>query len=339
MSDNIGVGFIGSGSILQAHYEAVSQAPGIELIGISSRNTENARLKAKELHCKVYDDYLDLIKDPAIQLVVLLTPPGVHHDRIHAALDRGKHLLVEKPIGTNLNEIDQYIEKAKEKGLLLSCISQHRFDEASQIVREKIDNGRLGVITGANCLVNWYRDKEYYESWRSHRDLSGGGVLSIQAIHTIDLMLWFMGEVDSVMGYTDNLHHKDIEVEDIAMAVIRFKNGSLANVSASTCTYPGYPARLDIFGNEGSLSIVGDDLTYYHSKLDKENSFEKNSSGETVDSPSSVSIEPIKLQYLDTLQAIKNKTDPLITGLEARKAYALLNAIYESTKTRQEVKL
>jgi UDP-N-acetyl-2-amino-2-deoxyglucuronate dehydrogenase len=335
----LGVGYIGCGTIFNAHIEAVSSISDLKVIGVSSLNYEVAKRRAEEVNCKYYKNTYELINDDEVDLVVLLTPPGAHYELINLALDKGKHVIAEKPIGTNLEEIDSYIQKADKKNLTLSCVSQHRFDDASIFVRDKIDHGALGKITGANCLVNWYRDQEYYMGWRSVRDLSGGGVLSIQAIHTIDLMLWYMGDVESVMAYTNKLSHSNIEVEDIAMAAIKFKNGSLGMISASTCTYPGYPARLDIFGDEGSITIEADEVVYYQSKNDPKNSLRVSSNGETVDNPGKVTVESFRRQYGNVIDSIKGNYEPLVSGKEARKAYALLTAIYESTKQGKEIKL
>lgn len=331
------VGIIGCGTISKVHFEAIEQVAEIELVGVASKNRDDAISAAEKLKCIAFSTSYELIEDPGIELVVLLTPPGAHKDLILHAIKNKKHLLVEKPIGTDLDAIDTYIKQANEEGLVLSCISQHRFDPASVFVKEKLDNNELGKVTGANCIVNWHRDQSYYNYWRSSYDMAGGGVLAIQAIHTIDLMLWYMGEVESVRAYTSRSCHENIDVEDIAMAAIRFKNGTLGMISATTCAYPGYPARLDIFGCSGSVTIEGDEISFFQTKHMNGNQFSNVKQGEAVSDPAGVSSEAISKQYKDVHKAIHNKTKPLISGEEARRTYALIDAIYRSARSSNEV--
>jgi len=334
----IGIGVVGCGTISNAHFTVMKRIPQVKLVGVTSRDLSKAKSAAEENQCKVYESVSNLLQDPEIHMVVFLTPPGVHQELIIPTLESGKHILVEKPIGTDVKKIGMFIQKAKETERVLSCISQHRFDPASQMVREKLNRKALGKVTGANCLVNWYRDQSYYNPWRSSKNQAGGGVLAIQAYHTIDLMLWYMGEVASVKAYTDRIGHEGIDVEDIAMACMRFTNGTLGVISATTSAYPGYPAKLDIFGTQGSVTIEGDELTYYHSRIDQEEILAE-AKGESVADPSQVSIDSILGQYQDVIRAIETGTKPLVTGEAAGKVYALIDAIYESAATGMEIKL
>ncbi|MBP1933820.1 Gfo/Idh/MocA family protein [Ammoniphilus resinae] len=334
----IGIGVVGCGTISKAHFTAIKRIPQVKLVGITSKDLPKAKRAAEEYQCKVYQSVSELLLDPEIHMVTYLTPPGVHQELIIPTLESGKHILVEKPIGTDIGKIKVFLQKAKESDRVLSCISQHRFDPASQVVLAKLNQGVLGKMTGANCLVNWYREQSYYNPWRSSRSQAGGGVLAIQAYHTIDLMLWYMGEVASVKAYTDRIGHEGIDVEDIAMACIRFTNGTLGVISATTSAYPGYSAKLDIFGTQGSVTIEGDELTYYHSSIDQEK-ITAQAKGESVADPSQVSVDSILGQYQDVIRAIETGTQPLVTGEEAGKVYALIEAIYESSATGKEIKL
>jgi UDP-N-acetyl-2-amino-2-deoxyglucuronate dehydrogenase len=336
----IGVGIIGCGTILQAHLQAIKANQDLKLIGVTDYDYGKAVQCAETSQCKVYRNNLSLIEDPKVQLVVLLTPPIYHKESIRACALNGKHVLAEKPIGTRIEDVNSAVEICKEKNVVFSVVSQHRFDPASRIAKDKIERQAFGKLRGANCIVNWYRKDEYYNNtWRRTSELAGGGVLPIQAIHTIDLMLWLMGEVDSVMAYTSKDGHDDIEVEDSAMACIKFKNGSLAVISATTCAYPGYPARLDIFGMDGSISIEGDEVTFYHSRKEGDSPVAVGVKGEVVSSPDKVSVESINAQYADVIYSILNQTEPLVTGDEARKVFKLIDAIYQSSRLGKEIKL
>ncbi len=335
----IGVGVIGLGAISQIHFEAIKKCEGLVLSGIYARKFDQASSEAEKWECNAFQTPDALMEDPNVDLVVLLTPPGIHKELINKAIHHGKHILLEKPIGTNLKDIETYIQAAAKKNLSLSVVSQHRFDGASLLVKDKIEKGYIGDLVGANCTVNWYRDEDYYQGWRTKKELSGGGVLAIQAIHTIDLMLWYLGEVDSVKGYVTNRLHKGIDVEDTAMAIVKFKNGSLGNVSASTSSYPGYPARLDILGTRGSITIEGDKLVHYQSEVDGNPPNVEDRNAKTTDSPSDVSIEPFVTQYQDVIDSICHSKTPLVSGEEAFKAYKLVDAIYKSSESGLEIKL
>lgn len=335
----LGVGVIGLGAISQIHFEAIEKCERLELTGIYARKQDEARSEAEKRGGKAFETPDELMGNPNVDIVVLLTPPGIHKELINKAIHYNKHILLEKPIGTNIEDIEEYIQAASEKGLSFSVVSQHRFDSASLLVKDRIERGCIGEIVGANCSINWYRDKDYYQGWRTKKELSGGGALAIQGIHTIDLMLWYLGEVDSVKGYVTNRLHKDIDVEDTAMAVVKFANGSLGSISASTGSYPGYPARLDLLGTHGSITIEGDKLVYYQSVLDENPPIVHDRSAKTTDSPSDVSVEPFVIQYEDVIESIEQSKIPLVSGEEAFKAYKLVDAIYKSSETGLEINL
>ncbi len=337
MSVIMKIGVIGCGTISKAHFEAIKTIDNAMLIGVADNNLSQAKSIAEHYGCKVYSSNFDLISDSEINTVVLLTPPGYHAELIELCALNKKHVLAEKPIGVSLKDIDNYINLCKKNDVLLSIVSQHRFDSATTFARKKIKEGKLGKLVGANCSVNWYRDANYYKSWRGSKELAGGGVLAIQAIHTIDLMLWLMGEVESVKAYIDQILHSSTDIEDTAMACLKFKNGGLGVISATTSAYPGYPARLDILGTQGSLTIEGDEITFYKSNIEKDESIIKKSSAKTVSDPSQVSVQSIKAQYEDFFEALNHGKELTITSEEARKAFKLLDAIYKSSESDKQV--
>jgi len=339
MSKQIGVGVIGLGIISQAHLKTIVNNKNLKLIAVSDRDVQKAETVAKRYRCKFFVDNMSLIEDPEIELVVLLTPPGFYEKLIPACALNGKHVMAEKPVGTNMDKINSYLKLCKEKGIKLSIVSQHRFDTSSIYAKSKIDEGVLGNISIANCIVNWYRNDEYYDSWHNNREMAGGGVLAIQAIHTIDLLLWFLGDVHSVKGCTTRIRKKDIDVEDTAAASIRFVNGSLAVISATTCAYPGMPARLEILGDQGSITIEGENLLLRTLNFGSDSITYNENNEVSYLNPGKISTKSLNAQYEDLVQAIKRNIDPLVSGEEAKKTYQVIDAIYQSCRTGKEIKL
>ncbi|MEK3722467.1 Gfo/Idh/MocA family protein [Paenibacillus sp. FSL H8-0034] len=339
MGEKIGVGLIGCGAISKAHIQAIQELTDLSLIGVTDRDVSLAARIAESTNTKSYPNSIDLVSDPDINLVVLLTPPYYHEELISLCANHGKHILAEKPVGVDMNKIKTYVDLCKQKGTQLSVVSQHRFDPSALFLREKIDQQKLGKLITANCTVHWHRPNSYYDSWHRSKSLAGGGVLVVQAIHTIDLMLWYMGDVEAVFGYTDRAVHTDIEVEDTAVVCLKFKNGAHGMISATTGTYPGYPSQLDIFGSSGSISIVGDEVSFYSSRLDQENSITDGLKGETNLDHGNISVASLKAQYKDVLLAIRNQSTPVVTGDEAAKTFAILEAIYESSRAGKAIRL
>lgn len=337
MLNHIGVGIIGLGTISQAHLKSITENKRLHLVAVTDQDLQKANEVANLYRCKVYKDNLSLIEDPKIELVVLLTPPGYHEKLITACAMNGKHVMAEKPIGTSFNKINTFLDLCKQKGIKLSVVSQHRFDSSAIFAKNKIAEGALGKLSAANCLVNWHRSDEYYDSWHNNREMSGGGVLAIQAIHTIDLLLWFMGDVESVKGYATRIREKSIAVEDTAMACIKFVNGSLAVVSATTCAYPGLPSRLDILGDGGSLTIEGENLTFFSSKSGSKPIEPSESNEASFLDPGKISTKSLSAQYENLVQAIEQDKVPLVSGEVAKKTYQVIEAIYQSSKTGKEV--
>ena len=183
------------------------------------------------------------------QLVVICSPSGTHTPLAAAALDAGLHVVVEKPLDASLpagRELARLADEATVRGQVFSVISQHRFDPASVVVARAIADGGFGVLTSAVASVAWWRSQEYYDSagWRGTWALDGGGATMNQGVHTVDLLLWFLGHPVEVFAYTRTLAHERIQVEDTAVATVRFASGAVAVLHATTAAYPGLTVRL-----------------------------------------------------------------------------------------------
>lgn len=342
MSKEIGFGIIGCGSVSRLHAKAISEIPGAKLVALCNRTREKAEKLAQEFQVDaIYTDYGELIDSEDLDVLNILTPSGTHGEIACYAAKKGKNVIVEKPMEIDLDRAKEMVDTFDKYNRKLSVIYQHRMDPDTIKLKKIIEEGRLGRIVLSDAHIKWYRTQSYYDSgkWRGTWALDGGGVLMNQGIHTIDLMIHIMGEVESVFAYCDTLGHKNVEVEDMATAVLRFKSGAYGTVVGSTCTYPGLPARLEIHGIKGSARLEGDKLIYLNTSdetIELENDIIKNTG---TSNPMAIDYMSHKVQIEDMVNSIKENKRPLIDGVEGLKALKLILAIYESAKKGVEVKL
>lgn len=235
------IALIGPGKVAHLHAQAVQQTPGLTLAAVCGRNEEKTRTFAQQYRAVPYTDIADMVSREGIDVCVVLTPHPAHREPTIAALEAGAHVLVEKPLAASLEDCDAMIAAAERVSRTLSVVSQRRFYAPSQRIRTAIDAGKLGTpALGMVQMLGW-RDEAYYRSdpWRGSWEHEGGGVLVNQAPHQLDLLLWYMGEPEAVYGQWRNVNHPYIEVEDTAVAIVRFKNGGVGNIVASNSQQPG----------------------------------------------------------------------------------------------------
>jgi predicted dehydrogenase len=206
-----------------------------------------------------------MLVQPGLDVVCVCTPSGAHMEPAVRAAEAGKHVVVEKPLEITLPRCDAIIAACDTARVRLCTIFPSRFTAANLRLKEAIDLGRFGRLTLGDTYVKWWRTQQYYDSggWRGTWDLDGGGALMNQAIHNIDLLYWLMGEVASITALTATLAHLRIEVEDTAVAALRFKNGALGVIEAATSAYPGLLKRTEIHGDRGSARVEQDDITLW----------------------------------------------------------------------------
>jgi UDP-N-acetyl-2-amino-2-deoxyglucuronate dehydrogenase len=333
---------VGTGNIADKHIKSIQEVPHAAVKAVFSRKRENAEKWARTYNLDYYTDYEKMLSDESIDIVTILTPSGTHAELGMAAARAGKQVVVEKPIDVTLAKAEQLIHACREAGVTLSCIFQHRFDDAFMQVRQAVDQGEFGQLNFGAARTTLFRSQEYYDSgaWRGTWELDGGGALMNQSIHYIDLLLNVMGPVDEVHAFCATRAHEKIDVEDIAVASLKFKSGALGLIEGNTAAYPGYGATLDIFGENGSVIIEQDHVKEWNFKSGKPYS---RTTGEAVkssaSSPNLDSYESFKRQYQDIVAAIQENRDPLVTGEEARKSLELILAIYESARMGKPVKL
>ncbi len=344
MESTIGFAIIGCGAIGKRHAEQINKIKDAKLIAVVDNNLEKAKQLGLSYNADWYINIHEVLLRKDIDVVNICTPSGMHRDFAIKAAKAKKHIIVEKPIEVTLEKADEIIVACKKNGVKLSVISQHRFDNSTKVLKNIIMEGKLGNLFLCNTAVNWYRSQKYYDSsgWRGTIDLDGGGALMNQSIHMIDLMQYLMGPVESVKADIGTFNHTNIQVEDVATALIKFKNGGLGTVVGTTAAYPGYSTRIEIFGTKGSAIIDSNELTHLYfmdkqvdDKTDKVNNL-RNLVNEyqllTSNRKVIEFIHPHKDQIEDMIDAIRNYREPLVDGQEGRTALEIILGIYKSAK-------
>ena len=334
--------------IAEFHARAIAEIPASRLTAVMSRSPGNgARIAAlaEAGPCPIYGSVEALLADPNVDVVCVCTPSGAHLEPAVAAARAGKHVVVEKPLEVTLPRCDAIIRACDEAGVRLSAIFPSRFSPANLALKAAIDAGRFGRLTLADTDVKWWRSQEYYDSgqWRGTWDLDGGGALMNQAIHNVDLLQWLMGEVDSVQALTALLVHDRIEVEDTAVAALRFKDGALGVIEATTGAFPGLLKRTEIHGENGSARVEQDDVTLWSFREERPGDSEMLKvqgafSGGGAD-PKAIGHAGHREQLADFVRAIETGTPALVDGREGRKAVEIIRAIYRSSRLGTAVKL
>src|SRR5256712_5303821 len=259
------IGLIGGGNITQTHARAARAIPGVEISAIQGTNSEKIARLCREHGGTSYQDFDAFLKHRPMDLVLIGSPSGLHATQGIAAARQGLHVLTEKPIEINTARANALIEGAKKSNVQLGVIFQDRMKPHIRQLKNWIDQGLLGRPLMVDARVKWYRPPEYYANsrWRGTLALDGGGALINQGVHTVDLLLWLLGDVARVQARTATLLHK-IEAEDTAAAILEFAGGALGIIHATTATYPGYPRRLELTGSRGTVILEQDKLVAAH---------------------------------------------------------------------------
>jgi len=351
MAEELGFGVVGLG-MGKHHCRSVTEARGAKLVAVC--DTDEERLAAMtELHgCKGYTSYEEMLNDGDIQVVNVAVESGKHAQFAIQAADAGKHMIVEKPADITPARVDQMIGAVKDNNVKVGCIFQARLDPLNKAIKDAIDTGKLGKLIGVHGHLPWYRADSYYQgdhgSWKGTWELDGGGSLMNQGVHTVDLIQWLAGGVESVMGMYGVFGH-DIEAEDQTVALFKFKNGAIGTVYTTTCCYPGLPQLVTIYGANGSIMKDSSKLMSWRVQGDTEAADEEEMLGlygNKVDKQKNISADPMAVSsdghtliIEDLVGAINDERDPMI-GLEsARHAVEIINAVFESSRTGREVKV
>ena len=334
------IGILGGGNISDSHLRAAMEIKEIEISGICGSNLEKVKKLAEMAGVRAFTDEKQFFEECPMDLVAIGSPSGLHATQGVAAASRGIHVLVEKPIDVTTQKADNLIKACERGGVKLGVFFQDRVSEGARKLKELVDNNTLGKLTLATAHVKWYRNPEYYSRsrWRGTWKLDGGGAIMNQGIHTLDLLIWMLGNPRQVFGCTGTMLH-DIETEDTAVAVIEFESGILATYEASTAAYPGQPRKIYLTGSQGTASLVHNALTDISLLGDEKKKQEGNSSEkpENTSSPLVSDVSDHRKILEDFLDAIRYNRTPICDGKDARRSVELVCAIYESSRTGQPV--
>jgi predicted dehydrogenase len=344
-----GFGIVGLGLIADFHAKAIQAISGEkgELVACCSRSADKARGFAEKYGCRGYTDMGEFLADPGLDVVSICTPSGAHLEPALASAKAGKHVIVEKPLEITPRRCDRIIEACGHAGVSLAGVFQSRFSEVAGLVKAAVDQGRFGNLVLGDAYVKWYRSQEYYDEggWHGTRALDGGGALINQSIHAIDLLLWFMGPVESVTAFIGTIGHQRIEVEDNAVAALRFRNGAFGVIEGSTAVYPGFFKRIEISGTKGSIVLEEETLkTWSFAEEDPEDEKIRtkygagSQTGGGAADPAAISFEGHRRQFEEFIIALDEGRPPLVDGREAEKAVGVIQAIYASAKKGKTAK-
>lgn len=355
MNEKFGFGIIGCGRISSKHVEAIIRNnKNAKLVALSDLKLEKMKKlirfrddyinKSSEYsYNKIteYQNYRDLINDDRIDVVCIATESGYHSKIAIEAMNLGKHVIVEKPMALSINDVDEMIKVSKINNIKLAVCHQNRFNPTIRNLRKAIESNRFGKLIHAVASVRWNRNDKYYDMDDWHGTLSlDGGILMNQCIHNIDMLCWMMGDVENVTSETGTFL-RNIETEDVGMALIRFKSGAIGLIEGSVCIYPqNLEETFNIFGEKGTVRVAGialneivdwkfSDLEVKEEEIIKESSYETNS----------VYGYGHNLLYGDMISSIIDDREPLVNGAEGKKAVELILAIYKSSRENKKIKL
>jgi len=341
-------GIVGCGMIANFHAKAIQAAGGTLVACFDVVPAAADKVAATYPGCKAYYTLEELVADKAIDIVTIGTPSGAHLEPAIAAAEAGKHIIVDKPLEVTLEKCNQIIAACKKNNVLVATIFQSRFHDSALTLKAAVDAGRFGRLTLGDAIVKWYRKQAYYDSaeWRGTWKLDGGGALMNQGIHSIDLLTWLMGPVAEVTAHTALLAHERIEVEDTAVATLKFVNGALGTVVGTTASYPGSLKRVEISGDKGSAILEEEDIIAWNFEEElpsdvaiKEAMANKKSGGGGAADPAAINYSGQTKLFANMMAAIDGKEKIVVDGPEACRSVEIILAIYESAKTGQAVKL
>lgn len=326
------IGLIGGGNISVTHARAASSIPGVEIAAVYGTNLDKVNQLSRQYGATAYNDLAAFLAHRPMAMVILGSPSGLHAQQGILAAQQGLHILTEKPLDISSERSVALIEACEKAQVKLGVIFQDRFKPQIRRLKQLIDDGILGRILLADAQVKWYRPPEYYSQsrWRGTWSLDGGGALMNQGVHTVDLLLWLLGDVVQVQARTATLLHS-IETEDTALALLEFAGGALGTLQATTAAYPGYLRRLEITGTEGTVILENDlmiaaDLRKQQPGLAADGADDKNPS---ASSPVVSDVRGHQSAIEDFINAVKQNKAPACDGREGLRSIALIEKIYQ----------
>ena len=332
------VGLIGGGNISETHARAAHAISGVRIAAVYGTNREKVWRLCREHGGTPFEDLSAFLTHRPMDLVIIGSPSGLHAAQGIAAAKQGLHVLTEKPIDISTSRADELIEATERAGVKLGVIFQDRMKPHIRQLKAWIDRRVLGRPLLVDARVKWYRPPEYYANsrWRGTLALDGGGALINQGIHTIDLLLWLLGDVSRVQAQTATELHA-IEAEDTATAILEFSSGALGLFHSTTAAYPGYPRRVEITGTEGTVILEHDRIIAVALRKAPEEGASIAPRDENQSASSAVvgDFRGHQAVLEDFLSAIEKNARPACDGREGWRSLALVEAIYRAARSPQ----
>ncbi len=349
MTRQHGFGIIGAGMIGEFHAQAIEGLENARLVAACDSVEAKVTPFAAKHRCKGYTELERMLGDDEVDVLTVATPSGAHAEPAIAAARAGKHAIVEKPLDVTLDRIDRIIEAHEKAGTTLGGVFNGRFTRAAQLLKQAVVAGRFGRLTFGMAYGPWWRDQAYYDQggWRGTVKWDGGGALMNQGIHTVDLLQWLMGPVASVRACAATLAHERIEVEDTAAAAVEFASGALGTITFATSMWPGHFRLVEIGGDRGTAAMTDEKLLFWQfaeespdDRKIREELLELPAVSTGASSPSAgMTADAHRANFADFLEAVEQRRPPLVSGPEARKAVAIVLAIYQSAHAGRAVRV
>jgi UDP-N-acetyl-2-amino-2-deoxyglucuronate dehydrogenase len=341
-----GFGIVGAGVIAAMHADAIATLPGARLVAVTDVAAGAAAAFAAARGCAAEPDLDALLARDDVDVVCVCVPSGLHAEVGVRAAKAGKHLVVEKPIDVTLEAADRLIEAARTADVALTVISQHRFDPGLTELKRLLGEGALGRLVLGEAGTKWYRTQAYYDSagWRGTWAMDGGSLMN-QGVHYVDLLRWCMGPVTEVTAVCTTQTHQ-IEVEDTALAIVRFSSGAVGTILSSTAAYPGFPQRLEITGTEGTVTVEDGRIVRRAFGAGARPAGGGQGTGDddgaargAAADPAAIGVAGHAAQIADLLAAIEEGREPAVGGAAGRDTLEIICAVYESARTGRTVTL
>ncbi|MEO7411845.1 MAG: Gfo/Idh/MocA family oxidoreductase [Opitutaceae bacterium] len=336
-SREIGFGICGLGMVADFHAQALALVPGAKLVAVASRQREKTRAFAEKHHVGIAVATMEeLVTQPGVDAVCITTSSGAHLEPALVAIRAGKHVMIEKPVEITTERADQILHAAAAAGVQVGAIFQGRFGDGARTVKAAVAAGRLGRMVLASASVKWHRTAPYYSGTRGSFAADGGGALMAQGIHAVDLLQWFAGMPAEVFGWSTRRVHTGIEAEDTLVASLKFQDGAVGSIEASTALWPGWRRRLELCGEKGSIALEDDHIARWEFRepvpgdADIQAAQDGAVLGSGASVPSAISVVGHQRQLQDFVAALRAGRAPSLDGREGRKAVALVRAIYDS---------
>ncbi len=347
---------VGCGKVGGIHAEALRALPESEFVAVCDASSDRSGAFAARYGVRPFTDFAAMYREAGVQALLIATPHPLHAGPAKLGLEQGIHVLVEKPLAASLADCDAMLAASRKSGARLGVISQRRFSEPVQRMKSAIDAGKIGrPALGVFLMYSW-RDESYYRSdpWRGRWDTEGGGVLVNQSPHQLDLLQWFMGEIEEITGYWANVNHPSVQVDDTAVAMIRFRNGGLGSIVTSVSQKPGIYTKVHIHGSNGaSIGVQTDTGATFVAGMSGVSEPPINDlwtvPGEEHLLPQFQAEDRARfqqvngtnhyhqLQIQEFLQAVGTGRQPAVSGEEGRTVVAMFTAIYRSQQERRPI--